>query len=93
MLVRGSKDMFQVVFRQHKQIGGLQTQPDGPQADLLDGFFTAHVQGFYTVPIRQRRQHLQQQRGFTYAGIAAQQDHGTADQSAAQGTVEFIRPG
>lgn len=67
-------------------------QAVGTKANLTEGFFAADVNGLAAAH-GERVANLQEQRGFSNAGIAANEDGGPGDDSATEDTVELADAG
>ena len=89
---QGCKDFFQLDFRQHFDLGPVQPQAARAQCHLCATFFAGHVQGGFALTL-QRIQRLQQQGGFTDAGVAADQHHTALHHATAQHAVELFMAG
>jgi hypothetical protein len=65
-----------------------ESKPFGSQPHLCDSLFTGDIDGTLR-RLRQRRRHLDQQRGLADAWIAAEEKHRSAHEAAAGDAVEF----
>ena len=91
VLFQSSLHRFQTDFRQQMHAVRIQPQTLRAQGDLLRRFFARHIQHFAF--FRHQGNGLQQQRGFADARVAAQQNHRTAHQPAAEHAVKFAHAG
>jgi len=81
------KDGLQGGFGKDEQSSGFDSQPCGPQFQLLRALFTGDVEDLFL--LRHEGKRLEQERGFPDAGVACQQNEGPADQPSSQHSVPF----
>ena len=85
------QNALHIVFRQHIQLVLRDADAAGAHLDLPRAFLTADVQ--HPAALAQTARHLQQQRAFADARVAAQQNGAAGDQTAAQHPVQFFVAG
>ncbi|MNH04010.1 hypothetical protein D3C79_632860 [compost metagenome] len=91
LLLGDQADLLDAGFRQHVQAASGQSKTMGTHRDLLQRLFTRDVQGFHL--LGEFAQHLQQQRTFPRAGVAADQDRTARHHAAAQYAVKLQKAG
>ncbi len=84
-------DLLDAGFRQHIEVFARQAKTVRAHRHLLQRFFAGDVEGFHL--LRQTAHHLQQQRRFPRAGIAADQDGAARHHAAAQHAVKLFEAG
>ena len=90
--IDGGEYLVELNLGQHLDLAGIQTQPARTQRHLGTTLLSCDVERRLPAAL-QRIERLQQKRGLANARVAANQNHGTFDDTAAQHTIELILTG
>ncbi len=85
---RRRNDRLEVCLAEETHVTGIVGETIRPEFDLERALLARSVKRRAPRQLESRR-HLKQQRGLADAGLTAEQDHGTRDDSAAEDEVEF----
>ena len=91
LCIQCRQDVAQVGLGPEANGGIGQAQPQRPHLDLGAGFFTRNIQALQPFA-GEGGGSLQQQRRFTDAGIAADQDRRSRNEAAAENPVQLVHP-